>query len=68
MASTAPSSISNTVVPQLVNYSGVLTDINGKPLTGVVGVTFALYQDSEGGTPLWMETQNVQPQRAATTS
>ena len=61
MASTAPSSISNTVVPQLVNYSGVLTDINGKPLTGVVGVTFALYQDSEGGTPLWMETQNVQP-------
>jgi hypothetical protein len=61
MASTAPSSTNSAVVPQLVNYSGVLTDVNGKPLTGVVGVTFALYQDSEGGMPLWMEIQNVQP-------
>jgi hypothetical protein len=54
-----PSSTNSAVVPRLVNYSGVLTDINGKPLTGVVGVTFTLYQDSEGGTPLWMEIQNV---------
>jgi hypothetical protein len=27
----------NSAVPQLVNYSGVLTDANGKPLSGVVG-------------------------------
>jgi hypothetical protein len=27
----------------------------------VVGLTFSLYRDSEGGAPLWMETQNVQP-------
>jgi hypothetical protein len=59
-----PSSANSAVVPQLVNYSGVLTDVNGKPLTGVVGVTFALYQDSEGGTPLWMEIQNVQPTKS----
>lgn len=58
-ASTASSS-NSTVVPQLVNYSGSLTDANGKPLTGVVGVTFALYQAEEGGTPLWTEIQNVQ--------
>jgi hypothetical protein len=58
-ASTASSS-NSTVVPQLVNYSGVLADVNGKPLTGVVGVTFALYQGEEGGTPLWTEIQNVQ--------
>jgi hypothetical protein len=50
----------NVVVPPLVNFSGVLTGINGKPLTGVVGVTFLLYQDQQGGAPLWMETQNVQ--------
>jgi len=49
-----------TIVPPLVNFSGVLTDGNGKPLTGVVGVTFYLYKDSQGGSPLWMETQNVQ--------
>jgi trimeric autotransporter adhesin len=61
VASSASSGTSNAVVPQLVNYSGVLTDVNGKPLSGVVGVTFALYRDSEGGTPLWMEIQNVQP-------
>jgi hypothetical protein len=48
------------IVPPLVNYSGVLTDRGGKPLNGVVGVTFYLYKDSQGGSPLWMETQNVQ--------
>lgn len=52
------------IVPQLVNYSGVLTDTNGKPLTNLVGVTFTLYQESEGGTPLWMEIQNVQPTKS----
>jgi hypothetical protein len=51
----------NVAVPPLVNYGGVLTDLNGKPLSGVVGVTFLLYQDQQGGAPLWMETQNVQP-------
>ncbi len=58
------SSTNNAVVPRLVNYSGVLTDVNGKPQTGVVGVTFTLYQDSEGGTPLWMEIQNVQTSKS----
>jgi len=49
----------NSLVPLLVNFSGTASDLNGKPLTGVVGVTFYLYKDSEGGAPLWMETQNV---------
>jgi hypothetical protein len=53
----------NVIVPPLVNFSGVLTDLNGKPLTGMVGVTFLLYKDSQGGSPLWLETQNVQPDR-----
>jgi len=49
----------NTVVPPLVKFSGVLADVNNRPLTGTVGVTFSLYKDQEGGAPLWMETQNV---------
>ena len=53
----------NAVVPSVVNFSGVLTGVNSKPLTGTVGVTFYLYQDSQGGAPLWMETQNVQPDK-----
>jgi len=48
----------------MVNFSGVLTDVNGKPLTGAVGVTFYLYKDAEGGAPLWMETQNVKADKA----
>jgi len=56
-------SAANSVVPMWVNFGGVLTDINGKPLTGMVGVSFYLYQDQQGGAPLWIETQNVQPDR-----
>lgn len=54
----------NTVVPRVVNYSGVLNDLNGKPITSVAGVTFTLYQEAEGGTPLWTEIQNVQPSKS----
>jgi len=54
---------SNAVVPPLMNFSGVLNDVNGKPLTNIVGVTFSLYKDEQGGAPLWMETQNVQPDK-----
>ncbi len=50
---------SNAVVPPFTKFSGNLTDINGKPVTGVTGVTFSLYKDAEGGVPLWIETQNV---------
>jgi hypothetical protein len=48
-------------VPTLVRFGGTLTDSNGKALTSLVGVTFFLYADAQGGSPLWMETQNVQP-------
>ncbi|MGA8540209.1 MAG: hypothetical protein WB566_11970 [Terriglobales bacterium] len=34
-----------------------------KTLTGTVGVTFSLYKDSQGGSPLWLETQNVQTEK-----
>src|SRR6266852_3300064 len=47
-------------VPRLVKLAGTLKDELGKPRTGVVGVTFAIYKEQEGGAALWMETQNVE--------
>src|SRR5579871_359454 len=54
----------NGIVPPMVSFNGILTDVNAKPLTGVVGVMFSLYKDAQGGVPLWMETQNVQADKA----
>ena len=51
----------NAIVPPLLSFNGVLNDVNGKPLTRAVGVIFSLYQDQQGGPPLWLETQNVKP-------
>ena len=49
----------NASIPALVNFAGGLKNTDGKPASGVVGVRFALYLDEEGGSPLWLETQNV---------
>lgn len=49
-----------SLVPTLVNFSGKLSDIEGKPVVGTVGVTFFLYKDFQDQAPLWLETQNVQ--------
>ena len=51
-------------LPRLVKFSGTLKDINGNPLTTITGVTFALYSQQSGGAPLWLETQNVQPDKS----
>ncbi len=48
-------------VPRLVQFSGTLKPVDGNPTAGAVGLNFALYKEQEGGTPLWMETHNVQP-------
>jgi trimeric autotransporter adhesin len=50
----------STDVPKLVRFSGKAMDDDGKPLSGAVGVIFSLYKDQQGGSPLWVETQNVQ--------
>jgi len=47
-------------VPRLVKFSGVMTDAAGKPAAGVVTASFSLYEFQEGGSPLWVETQNLQ--------
>jgi hypothetical protein len=55
----APAAAANSAVPTLVKFSGTLAAVKDQPFTREVGVTFSLYRDSQGGAPLWMETQNV---------
>ena len=50
---------SESALPRLVRFSGTVKDLNGNPLAGVVGITFALYSEQTGGAALWLETQNV---------
>jgi hypothetical protein len=45
---------------RLVQFGGTLKDAQGQILTGVQGVTFSIYKDSQGGAALWQENQNVQ--------
>ncbi len=58
-ASTATTA--TTSVPNLIRYSGTLKDAQGAALasTTPVGVTFAIYNQQDGGTAVWQETQNV---------
>jgi trimeric autotransporter adhesin len=60
----AAASTVSGAVPGLINYNGVLQDLNGKAIAGVTGVTFLLYKDEQGDSPLWIETQNITPDRS----
>ena len=46
-------------VPRLIKFAGIVKDLTGKVPTGVVGLTFSLYELPEGGNPLWTETQSL---------
>jgi hypothetical protein len=46
------------VPPPLIQFSNVATDEGGNSLSGVVNITFSLYNNQQGGEPLWTETQN----------
>ncbi len=59
VAQQTASSTDLSAVPPLVNFTSTLSDINGKPIVGVTGVTFLLYKDQQGGSPLWIEAQTV---------
>ena len=60
-ASVSSSSQANAgAVPRLMKFNGVLRDVTGKPISGPVDVTFALYATDSGGDPLWFETQSVE--------
>lgn len=51
---------SSPAVPRLVNFSGRAADSGGKVIAGIAGATFAIYKDEYEGSPLWVETQNIQ--------
>jgi hypothetical protein len=51
-------SLSNSQVPQMINYSGKLTTAQGNLLNGPYNMTFSIYDDSIGGNLLWTETQS----------
>ena len=50
-----------SVVPRLVAFTGIVTATNGKPLSSAVAITFSLFAEQQGGSPLWSEIQTVQP-------
>jgi hypothetical protein len=54
----------NAIVPPLVNFSGTLSDANGKAISGRVIVTVSLYSEQNGGAAIWMESQTVQADSA----
>jgi hypothetical protein len=58
--STSASASAVSGVPRLIRFSGVVKGPEMNAST-VLGITFFLYKDQQGGAPLWMETQNVQP-------
>ncbi len=48
----------NATVPPLIQFSNVATDEGGNSLSGVVNITFSLYNSQQGDEPLWTEVQN----------
>src|SRR5262249_17799801 len=46
-------------VPRLVPFNGQVVKAKGEARTGPVLLTFGLYEDEKGGTPLWTEQQTV---------
>ena len=52
-------SASPLTVPRLVHFAGSFHPPVNQP-AGPVGATFAIYNEQEGGTPLWTEDQNIE--------
>jgi hypothetical protein len=61
---TAQNTNSSASVPRLVNFSGKATDAQRRSISGATGVTFSIYKEQYEGSPLWMETQNVQADKS----
>src|SRR5580692_9534751 len=59
LSAQSPAEPSVTSVPRLVQFNGTLKDAALRPVSGAASVTFAIYAEQDGGSPLWSETQNV---------
>ncbi len=44
-------------MPRLIRTNGSIHDETGKPVTGSLGITFTLYSDPDGQSPVWQEYQ-----------
>jgi hypothetical protein len=55
----APSDSGGTVVPALIQFSSAIQDPSGRALGGSRSLTFALYDNQQGGAANWSETQTV---------
>ena len=56
--------IETAAPPPLIPFSGVMTTSSGGPFVGLVSAIFALYEEPEGGVPLWVDIQMVQTDAA----
>jgi hypothetical protein len=55
-----PPPASTATVPRLIRIRGVVRDETGKPLSGGIGITFALYTGENDPSAVWQEDQTVQ--------
>ena len=46
-------------VPAVLHYEGFLSDVEGNPVTDEWPMTFGLYTEAQGGSPVFEETQSV---------
>lgn len=44
-------------VPPMINYQGRVTDAAGQPISATTSMTFTIYSDADGLSPVWSETQ-----------
>ena len=68
-AQSAPE-VGSSAVPRLIRFSGVINpqttqenikESGKRASTTAIGITFCLYELQDGGSPLWSESQKVQP-------
>jgi hypothetical protein len=59
-ASVSPAGTPVSAVPQIIQFSGIVRDGAATVPSGTVSITFTLYENEQGGTALWSETDNVQ--------
>jgi|GEM_PF-635851 len=46
-------------VPRMIMFNGTVKDLTGKPLTGPVDLSFAIYKEQTAAEPLWQESQTL---------
>ena len=58
VAQSPPPNASNSL-PRVITITGVFRPADGQPPSAVETVTLSVYEDEEGGTPLWQEAQTI---------